>query len=465
VSRARTAEARRRESELELARLGSDVEAWLVHRRAEDARSQYASQLRAIESLIEGALSGLRYSLETLDADLRTIDVYTACRAFDLRVAWLRRVWQFFREKFDQRDDPSLRNVLAAADEVVWSCYRQVVDRAELAGVAMTGPPPLPYIEPYSSPEAFPAELVPAGLKTEVDLEFAREHLNRLPIPVVRLQPACVSAPWWLVYLGHEVGHHVQYGLLDDMQLVGSFRGAVQEAVTAAGGTAQDVERWGRWSREIFADVCSLLFMGQWALRAIAELEIGPTSVMTRRRSTYPSPVVRLLLLRGTATRLGLDAQTWPAEVDLDGLAAADAGAAVDAAYIPGVIAAALEPADGIGRTLAWLTGFAVDQFGPSGSVARWRKRLGAAADPLVERSLQLPRVLTCAGLSAWTSVRDEAGEEIRDQLAGRVLDLIKRSGPEGTRAAAPPPAGTTLEMGEELAALLGRWEPELEAV
>lgn len=454
---ARAGAARRQESEFGLARLHDEVAEWLAHRRNADARSQYASQLRAIESFIEGALDGLQASLLGVDAGGPLVEVYSQCRAFDQRAAWLRRVWQFFREKFDQRDDPELGAVLAAADEVVWSCYRQVVDRATLAGLALDGPPPLPYIESYLSPEAFPAELVPAGLKTEVDLEFAREHLNRLPIPVVRLQTTCVSAPWWLVYIGHEVGHHVQYGLLAEMGLVGGFRTAVETAVSQAGGSPEDTERWGRWSREVFADVCSVLFMGPWAVWAIAELELGRPEVMVRRRGTYPSPAVRLLLLTRVADRLGLDAQPGLRGLDLDALLAGDPAAAADAGFVAAVVDTALAPPAQLPRTLAQLTGFGPAPFGPEGAVAQWRDILRAAGEPLAERSLVMPRVLTCASLAAWADVAP--APENREAFADRVVELIRHSGPEGTRAAAAE-GPDSRALGRELAGLLERWEP-----
>ena len=427
----RAGASRRRESELGLERLRGDVAGWLRRRRNADPRSQYASQLQAIESFVDGALDELSTGLCGVNASGRLIEVYSQCRTFDQRVVWLRRVWQFFKDKFDQRDDPELAPVLAAADEVVWSCYRQVVDRAQLAGLVVEGPPPLPYIEPYLSPEAFPAELVPAGLKTEIDLEFAREHLNRLPVPVVRLQESCVSAPWWLVYIGHEVGHHVQYGLLADMGLVAAFRTAVETAVIGAGGSPEDAERWGRWSREVFADVCSVLFMGPWAVWAIAELELGRADVMLRRRGTYPAPAVRLLLLTQVADRLGLDARPGLRGLDLVALLAQDPAAGADAGFVAAVIDSALAAQAGLPRTLVQLTGFGPGQFGPDGVVAQWRAVLGAPGDPLAERSLAMARVLTCASLAAWADVGSPP--ENRDAFASRVVELIRGSGPEGS--------------------------------
>src|SRR5262249_54014944 len=157
----------------------------------------------------------------------------------------------YFRDKFDQRDDPLLSPVLGAADDVVWSCHQQIYRQAKAWEPQVeSGPAPLPYIESWYSPQAFPAELVPQDLKSEVDVGFLREYLNKLPIPVVRLQPACVDAPWWLIYLGHEVGHHIQFSILPEMGLIERFKEAVGAAVLAHGGSDEDAKRWRQWSPE-----------------------------------------------------------------------------------------------------------------------------------------------------------------------------------------------------------------------
>ena len=215
---------------------------------------------------------------------------YADCRVIDLRLLWIRRVWEFFRDKYDQRNEARTGEMLVAADEVVWSCYSQPLDRLKAFAPNLSPqPPPLPYLETRYSPEAFPAELVPSSLKSEVDADFLRRHLHRLPISVVRLPPACVEAPWWLVYLGHEVGHHIAAQLFTPER-----RQAVLDAV---GGDDGERARWERWAGEVFADVYSVLMMGPAAVWSMVELEMGSQAQMSTPRTAYPSPAVRLLLL------------------------------------------------------------------------------------------------------------------------------------------------------------------------
>ena len=239
--------ARREESRDELVSLRGEVERWLARRRKADVRGQYASQLRALDDVVRDAAARLAAALEGVDPARPADELFEACRAADGRTLWLRRVWEFFREKFDQRDDPALAPALAAADEVVWSCYRQPFAIGEGGGErAFAGgrTAPLPFLESRLSPEAYPRDLVPAGLLAERDA-FLRDVLNALPIPVLRLPRAAARAPGWLVLVAHEAGHHVQHDA-GGGRLVGAFRALVTKAAEGAG--APDAERWADWT-------------------------------------------------------------------------------------------------------------------------------------------------------------------------------------------------------------------------
>jgi hypothetical protein len=369
--------ARRELTEAELTQLTGEFQAWLERRRNRDEQGQHATQLDAVEALMSTGADSLRKAVREIDLAQPTGDLFESCRLFDLRVLWLRRVWQFFREKFDQRDDARLQPVLKAADEVVWSCHQQLYRQAEAwAPQLKPGPAPLPYLEPFYAPEAFPAELVPPGLKSEVDVGFLREHLNKLPIPVVRLHPGSVIAPWWLVYIGHEVGHHIQYGVLPEMGLVRGFRETAAETVLRHGGSDKDATRWDNWSVEVFADVFALLVLGPWFLWAMVELELQPTQSMFARRAAYPSPAVRLRLLATAATRLGLDGEAALRGLVPSSQEGPDGEVAIDLAAARQVVDAVLEVLPGLPTTLVDLCSFRTRDHQPGGLVDAWRDHL-----------------------------------------------------------------------------------------
>lgn len=472
--------ARREQTLAELDRLQERVGIWLAKREQADERRQYRTQLRALRTLLSQAAEVLRAAIEQLDPDaLREGAFYDQCRAHDLRVLWLRRVWDFFREKFDQRDDVELGPLLRAADEVVWSCHQPVFDGARTwLGSMGQGAAPLPFVEPWYSPEAYPSDLVPDDLRLAGDAVLPASYLNRLPVPVVRLPPICVGSPWWLVYLAHEVGHHVQHDLLENLGLVRLFRERIEDAVRREAGSAV-AATWGAWTEEIFADVFSVLMAGPAAVGAMAELEMRNAGDMVQRRPRYPAPVVRLALLAdtvGRASRGSLDGRMALRDLQLDQLAAAHATTRDDLALVGLVVGAVLEPLPGLGTSLLNLCGFDAADFAPEGAVEEWALTLQGQADRQPEATVRAPRLVASAAFLAWAEMvgrtTDRPWSERRRELAAATLEQIERNRPEGTReapaaAALPPLLGH--ELGEILlradAARLAAVPPELVVV
>ena len=306
-------------------------------------------------------------------------------------------------------------------------------ESSKLLGAALKpGPAPLPFIEPLYSPEAFPIELVPGDLKDSlVGKDFLRTYLNKLPLPVVRLPPTCVLAPWTLVLIGHETGHHIQH----DLALVSWFREQVERIIREHGGTASDATRWKSWSQEIFADIFSVLVMGPWAVMAMAELELNTVAVMLTSRSLYPAPAVRLQLLAETATRLGVDGRA-PLQfygLDLTTLLANSSEARRDAAFLAPIISLALEPLPlpNFPLNLAQLLAFRKEEFAEHGAVQQWSAALLAQDEGRSEKTLRAPRLLAGATLQAWSELAILPGEQnrtqLREKLAKRAVDAILR--------------------------------------
>src|SRR5205823_304404 len=129
-----------------LERLEHEITAWVARRRDRDHLGQYATPLATLELTLTGAVHALREEAGTLPAGQPVGERFAAARVLDRRAALVREVLAWFRAKFDQRDDAELAGVLAAADEVVWSCWKEAFDSATLGGgaVAERGPAPLP---------------------------------------------------------------------------------------------------------------------------------------------------------------------------------------------------------------------------------------------------------------------------------------------------------------------------------
>ena len=106
------------ETDAEWRRLKRELAAWRVHRAAGDPDGHHRSQLEGCVALIDGALDELHAPIAALTtADPRLVE---HCRARDRRLVWPRRVWQFFRHRFDQRDDAGLAPTLRAAALQAW---------------------------------------------------------------------------------------------------------------------------------------------------------------------------------------------------------------------------------------------------------------------------------------------------------------------------------------------------------
>ena len=448
--------------ELDLRQLTADVDKWLSYRREKDAaRLQYATQLNAVAASLNKPIEALEKTLNVLRRDLPgagamldVADVYEKARLIQMQIAWLGRVLHFFKSRFDQREDSRYAALLQAADEVVWSCYHQPMEQAKATIVDFAGgPTPLPFVESYYAPAAFPMELVPSDLRdSDVGSEFMRSYLNRLPIPVLRVTHSSAASPWWLALLAHEVGHHVQYDLLPGKALVSNYGSLLSNTIRAQkGGTPEDASYWAQWSCEIFADIFSVHMMGQWALWAIVEFELRQRDQMLARRGSYPSPLVRIALMVETARVLGLDAQEGLRGLNLDALAGEDAVAARDKGYVAAIVQASRDPLPGVNVALEGLSGFRLEDFQAGGTLEAWREAFQQTLDLPLNRTLPEARLITAAALAAWADLsmqsastagrqgkapneEDLAKEEV---LAKRVTDVIARSAVKGKRAAA----------------------------
>ena len=442
---------------------------WSQHWHERDLRGQFRTQLDSLGSTLVGALE--RLSLDAAKLAPRSDAVaHEICRDFDRELLTVRRLWRWFADKFDQRENRRHERILSAADEVVWSVYAGVMRAAN--GGRVPSPAPLAYLDDLSTPEAVPRDDPPPDLRADSYDEGLQLMLSRLPIPVVGLPTGTRDEPWALALLGHEVGHHLQYDLRPDRALVESVGVAVASA--AGGGASED--NWRSWSREIFADLVGLVTLGPASLVVLLPLELGTeTYMLDRERGRYPAPAVRLALIRAMACELKLafndqvdlavgdpvDVPAETPEAPAPGGYRASIRAAVDAdlALVPGIARTLIGCPVAGQRTLAQLSVFSARDFAPGGPVSVCARQL-RTGQGVIQPGLPRIRALVSAGVMAWQQVsasgdpgqRTEALRVLGDTLTGRII----ASAEQDVRAAGEP-GGGAVAVDAELARILAR--------
>src|SRR5438034_2949561 len=153
-------QVRTEQTRQEQALLQAEIQSWLKMRRDKDKQQQYHTQLKVLEKALLKPLNIIQAKIDNIDDVQSSGEVYALCRTRDQQILLLRRVWIYFQEKFDQRDNPDFRMVLEAADEVTWSCYTEVFRNLQAYSQYKVerGPTPLPYLEPLYSPQARPRD-------------------------------------------------------------------------------------------------------------------------------------------------------------------------------------------------------------------------------------------------------------------------------------------------------------------
>lgn len=448
-------DVRRAQTVAELDRLAGELALWAEHRRLSDPRGQYQTQIGTIVNEVSSAVTAVREAVNQVPNG-RMGSAFRELAAHDRRIIWIRTVWDYFREKFDQRDDPVLRPVLLAADEVVWSCFKPF-----FAGPGRRMPPaPLACVDRTYAPSAVNPDQAAQQFSrnTEIDHGPLAAHLRSLPVPILRLPPSVVTAPWHLALIGHEVGHFAQRMAANAPELFDWTIERIDAAVAGVGGTEEDRAAWTRCADEIFADWYLVLTMGAWAVWAIAPWVIGPEAQMLSRQRHYPSPVARLCLLAATAEALGL-AAAENIRAQIIGEVAVTGGSAqqdLDLRAASAVARIVLMPAPGDVGQLTERTGFRASHFERDGTVARWSRGLLAAAPMVAEQKLRSARLMAAAASAASYAAamlaedhdREQGLKRLREASPARISDCFEC----GHRAA---PADAAARAGPDLARLL----------
>ncbi|WP_283133225.1 hypothetical protein [Rhizohabitans arisaemae] len=401
------------------------IDDWFATARINPDFSRFGAQFTLLEGVVGEMLRGLGEAYDGAASITGSGDAYERCRRLDAGLRTVRHLFTWYTDKYDQRKDPALGDVLAAADQIVLSCWHEPFTRLRRT------PPggPLPYVEPRFDAYSTSREAVPAQLRGPADSTVA-ELTRSLPIPLVCLPEWSAQEGWWLVVAAHETGHHL-HGDLDP-----GLRAATREALARTTGD----EMWRAWAAEAFADAYSVLMTGPAAAWIIEELEhAGDSALFTPpyRPGPYPPPVVRLALLAELVRAAGIDVA-----VPVPGLDRAR-GVPGLARHLDAVPAAARALLDlrvesaRVGPTsLRELSGLAPEWFSPGGRGEKWTRRLtGGLAFPSGLKDASAARVLIAAGVGAATGPVDEP---TRRRVHRGLLDNLAACGPERTLGAAP---------------------------
>src|SRR5437763_2943420 len=181
------ARVRQEQSKHELELVSQAIQDRLTEFINNDVSGLHRTQLMGVQSVLTVAAKELDEHLDQMEVStLEVEEVYDLCREYDEAIVWLQRLWEYLKEKFDQRygsdDHAELAGLLKSADEVVWSCFHGVLSKA----VGQHGPAPLAYVEPEYSPATIQTDKpLPYNLMLTADLDFLDEWLQSLPVPVL----------------------------------------------------------------------------------------------------------------------------------------------------------------------------------------------------------------------------------------------------------------------------------------
>jgi hypothetical protein len=204
-----------------------------------------------------------------------------------------RRAFGLFFEVFSQRGS-AFAPVLAAHDLIASDCY-QAAQKSGTSILAKSLVKPLTYLEHGYSP---------ATMRRGVTLVKLLGETN--PFPLIRI-PWDRDNPWQAVFL-HEVSHNLQA----DLGLWQENKDAVQQRMLRAIGDPGIISIYGRWHKEIFADLAAVLLGGPASVWGMMDFLAHPSpKVMTYKPGgAHPTGYLRVLVLAEMLRRMGFEEES-----------------------------------------------------------------------------------------------------------------------------------------------------------
>jgi len=247
-------------------------------------------------SEIDGAV---RRALASLSAELRRAppnshQVLNRSALLEREIDRARRAFGLFFDVFSQRGT-RFAPALAACDAIAVDCFRVI--RQNMPGL-LDAPllKPLTYLEHGFSPATFRRGVLLRRLLGE-----------RNPFPLIRVPYERVEAPWGMGVILHEIGHSLQadLGVWQETEI------ALQRRVLGVTGNPWLTRLWGRWHKEIFADLIACLLGGPASVHSMKDfLAYPPSRVLTfHPLSAHPTPYLRVLIQAEMLRRMGFPKQ------------------------------------------------------------------------------------------------------------------------------------------------------------
>lgn len=206
----------------------------------------------------------------------------------------IEKVWDFYFELFGQRQT-RFADWLLSCDRIALDCYQYTYLGLGLAK-SVPAPPPFSYMRTGFSPATF---------RRDIPLEKLGSLHN--PFPLIQLPYHRLMNPWTLGAVLHEVSHNLQ----NDLALDKIVPQAMEQRLLRDGLPPMVARTWKRWNRELFADVCGLLFGGPSIIASLMDV-VGrsrPNTLTFSPGAPHPTPFLRTLISCELLRRMGFDAE------------------------------------------------------------------------------------------------------------------------------------------------------------
>src|SRR5688572_20888693 len=117
---------KKQELEQKLKALEDELDSWCKRSEEKGTFEKHHTQIRAVRAQMQGWNNQVQEKLEEYTAEQDADAFLSKCPNADRLILSQHRIWEYFRGKFIQREEPLFTPYLAAADEFAWVCYKPI---------------------------------------------------------------------------------------------------------------------------------------------------------------------------------------------------------------------------------------------------------------------------------------------------------------------------------------------------